>query len=120
MQIKVQRIYDRVKIQGYRILVDRLWPRGISKEEANLDDWWKDIAPSSSLRKWFAHDTDKWEVFCEEYTKELSQNKDKIRNCIDSLPDKDIILLYAAKDPRHTHALFLKQYLEKLLNLNTS
>lgn len=120
MHIKVQRIYDRVKTQGYRILVDRLWPRGISKEEANLDDWWKDIAPSSSLRKWFGHDTDKWKVFCEKYTEELIQNEDKVQNYIASLPNKDIILLYAAKDPDHTHALFLKQYLEKLLNPGAS
>lgn len=75
MDITLQRIYANSGQEGFRVLVDRLWPRGISKTDANLDAWWKDLAPSSELRKWFGHDPEKWKEFRKLYLKELSEHK---------------------------------------------
>ena len=112
--IKLKRIYEPVsKDDGYRILVDRLWPRGISKEKSNLDLWLKDIAPSDSLRKWFGHDPAKWFSFKKKYSAELSKNKESFNRLKNILKkEKDVTLLYAAKDEKHNQALFLKELLE--------
>ncbi len=107
--IKIKRIYDPWNDNdGYRILVDRLWPRGISKESAHIDLWMKEIAPSSELRKWFNHDTKKWDEFTKRYTKELTNNKQMLMD-IKKLEKehKTITLLYGAKDTEHNQAQVL-------------
>nr|WP_239517095.1 DUF488 family protein [Periweissella beninensis] len=119
--IKIQRIYSSNSTQpGYRILIDRLWPRGISKAKANLDDWDKMIAPSNKLRKWFNHDPQKFQKFSEAYRKELAENPEtpkfiaKIRL---KIANGDIILLYSAKDEDHNQAIVLRNYLQEKLNI---
>lgn len=113
--IRIKRIYDQLgDDDGYRILIDRLWPRGISKENAHVDLWLKEIAPSTGLRKWFQHDPAKWEEFGERYRKELSGEKEQL-NRIKELEKKhrQVTLLYAGKDEAHTHALVLLEELNK-------
>lgn len=116
MKISICRIYDSDNIQGYRVLVDRIWPRGISKEVANLDDWWKDLTPSTVLRKWFNHEEKNWDIFRENYMAELDKSKDLAREHLNNLHTEHLILLYAAKTPTHNHALILKDYLEKMVS----
>ncbi|GIT97735.1 DUF488 domain-containing protein [Sulfurovum sp. TSL1] len=114
MNIKIHRIYDDDVPQGYHVLVDRLWPRGVSKDEADLDGHWKDLAPSNDLRKWFDHDPDKWDDFRKKYLKELSKHKKQAKGHLEEVSQETLILLYGAKDKKHTHAHVLKEYLEKL------
>ncbi len=114
-KIFIQHIYADNSPEGYRVLVDRLWPRGISKDRASLDDWWKDIAPSTVLRQWFGHQEDKFDEFRRSYLQELSEHKDKLREHLSEVPDKKLILLYGAKNPTCNHALILKEHLESLL-----
>lgn len=115
MKITIERIYDFPSSKdSYRVLVDRLWPRGISKEEAKLDSWWQDLAPSTDLRKWFNHDPKKWREFRQKYLTELASKHD-IAQAYLSKAEDSIVLLYAAKDTQHTHAIILKEYLETLL-----
>lgn len=115
--IQVQRIYESnsessQENNGIRILVDRLWPRGISKEKANIDLWAKDIAPSTELRKWFNHDESKFIEFKEKYLEELNSN-DYAINFKQEYKNKNIVLLYSAKDKVHNNAVVLKEWLEK-------
>lgn len=106
---KLARIYDEDIPKGKRVLVDRVWPRGISKEDADLDEWLKDIAPSSDLRKWFNHDPDKFSDFKKKYNDELKDN-DAVKELKDM---KDtVVLLYGAKDEKHNHAVVLKEFME--------
>ncbi len=118
MQIMLKRIYDLYdKEDGYRILVDRLWPRGVSKEKAHIDLWLKDISPSTELRKWFGHDPDKWEEFKRKYRKELSKNSSAVSKLTEIANQNTITLLYAAKDTDHNEAKAIKEYIEtKRLN----
>ena len=110
--IKLKRIYDiPAKNDGFRVLVDRLWPRGVSKDKAKIGLWLKDIAPSDNLRTWFAHDPAKWDVFKHKYFKELDSKKaviDEIR----SRAKSGVTLLYAAKDEQHNNAQALKEYIK--------
>lgn len=116
LDFKIKRIYeDPSEDDGYRILVDRLWPRGVSKEDARLDEWLKEIAPSTELRKWFDHDPDKFEDFKKRYETELSEKKVLIDKLTIKAENQPITLLYAAKDETHNHALVLKQFLENHL-----
>ncbi len=115
INVKIHRIYDGDMPRGYHALVDRLWPRGISKEEAALDGHWKDLAPSEDLRKWFGHDPDKWMAFRKKYLDELRGNKDIAKEHLQTVSQKNLVLLYGAKDKEHTHALVLQEYLEKLI-----
>lgn len=109
--IKLKRIYDPVdKKDGYRILVDRLWPRGVSKEEAKLDMWMKDIAPTGELRKWFSHDRKKWPEFEKRYLKELKNKKDQKRFILSKRGY--VTLVYGAKDREFNNAVVIKKYLE--------
>jgi uncharacterized protein YeaO (DUF488 family) len=111
--IKVKRIYDNPKGRnGFRILVDRLWPRGLRKDEVKIDLWQKDIAPSNSLRKWFSHDEKKWNEFKLRYFRELDNNSEALNIILDKARDGSIILLYAAKDERFNNAVVLKEYIE--------
>ena len=96
-----------------RILVDRLWPRGLTKEKANVDLWLPDIAPSTELRKWFAHDPDKWKRFRARYQTEIRNNPDLITVLKQKAREGTITLIYGARDEKHNEALVLKQFLEK-------
>ena len=115
VSIKIERIYDnpRGKDNSFRILVDRLWPRGLSKDKVKFDLWQKDIAPSNSLRKWFGHDEKKWDEFKRRYSKELDKNSDLADTIIDKAKDGSITLLYGAKDEKFNNAVALKEYLEE-------
>ncbi len=116
--IEIKRIYDfnsaerMKKDNSLKILVDRLWPRGISKEKANINLWAKDIAPSTELRKWFNHDENKFNEFKERYFEELNSNDYAIKFKRE-YKNKDIVLLYSAKDNIHNNAVVLKEWLEK-------
>ena len=92
---------------GVRILVDRLWPRGLTKEKAALDLWLKDIAPSTELRKWFAHDPEKWKEFQRRYTAELKSNPDALELLSAEIRNGPVTLLYAAKDQDHNEAVVI-------------
>jgi uncharacterized protein YeaO (DUF488 family) len=115
MNVKVKRVYERpAKDDGSRILVDRLWPRGLSKEKADVDLWLKDIAPSTELRKWFGHDPEKWKSFRGRYETEL-KSKDELVEMLKAKAGKGTItLLYAARDEKHNEALVLKKVLERM------
>ena len=108
--IKIKRAYEKPsKEDGYRILVDRLWPRGITKNKARIDLWLKDISPSDELRKWFSHDPQKWDEFKKRYATEVSKKKELLQKIIDIEKEKrTITLVYAAKDKEHNNAVFLK------------
>jgi uncharacterized protein YeaO (DUF488 family) len=113
--IKIKRVYeDSSKQDGYRILVDRLWPRGVSKEVAGVDLWLKEIGPSTTLRTWFSHDQKKWEGFRRKYFKELESKPDLIAQ-IRTLQknEKVITLLFGAKDELHNQAVALKEFLSE-------
>ncbi len=111
--IKTKRIYDKPEEEdGVRILVDRLWPRGLSKSKARIDEWLKDIAPSTSLRRWFNHDPKKWEIFKHRYGEELERKQEAIERLLQYVEKSPLTLLYAARDDRHNHAEALRAYLE--------
>lgn len=111
--IKLNRIYRTIDDkEAIRILIDRLWPRGIKKEDAQLDFWFKDVAPSPDLRKWFAHEPEKFPEFRERYIQELRNDEvksNKVDEICRLLKDNDIILLFGAKDEVHNHAVVLKE-----------
>jgi len=114
MAIHIKRIYEPdSKTDGYRILVDRLWPRGIKKEDAHIDKWMKEIAPSTELRQWFHHEEGNWAEFRKKYNTELKASPavEELRSCIHE--HKTVTFLYAAKDEEHNHALVLREYMEK-------
>jgi uncharacterized protein YeaO (DUF488 family) len=114
--IQIKRIYkDPVKADGYRILVDRLWPRGVSKEYAKIDLWLKEVTPSDKLRKWYSHDPQKWNEFKKKYKIELTDNLDSLDKIKKLEKEQKIItLLYAAKDEKLTHAIVLQKILEEI------
>lgn len=111
--IQLKRIYDPSKKEdGLRVLVDRLWPRGVSKEKAKLDLWMKEIAPSDSLRKWFGHEPDKWDEFQSRYKKELEEKKELLQELrLLEQKHKIITLLFAAKDTKHNNAVVIQSLL---------
>ena len=113
MDIKIKRIYeDPEKSDGTRILVDRIWPRGVTKEDAKLDDWIKEIAPSTELRKWFDHKEKRYDEFLKKYKKELEDHQDLVSDLLKRTKEKRLTLLYGAKDEEHNQAVVLKEYLE--------
>lgn len=112
--IRIKRVYDPVSPNdGKRILIDRLWPRGIKKEKAKINEWLKDIAPSDTLRKWFGHDPSKWKEFKKRYEQELKDNADLIERIRKEAREGKVTLLFSAKDVEHNNALALKELLEK-------
>ena len=119
IEIEIERIYESPKgndkSNSFRILVDRLWPRGLSKDKVKIDLWQKDIAPiGTSLRKWFSHDEKKWDEFKFRYFEELENNSESINTILNRVKGKkSITLLYGAKDEKFNNALALKEYLEK-------
>ena len=109
MDIKIKRVYEQPdKNDGMRILVDRLWPRGLTKEKAGVDLWLKDIAPSIELRKWFNHDPDKWDKFKKRYLIELKENTEQVWLLKQELEKGVVTLVYGAKDKEHNEALVLQ------------
>lgn len=112
--IKIKRIYeDHSETDGYRILIDRLWPRGVSKEQAKIDLWIKDVAPSNDLRKWYSQNSEKTNQFEEKYKAELERNSTSINKIKKTLCDKKITtLLYASKDKNPIHAIVLREILK--------
>jgi uncharacterized protein YeaO (DUF488 family) len=112
--IKVERIYNNPRGNStFRILVDRLWPRGLSKDKVKVDLWQKDIAPSNSLRKWFSHDETKWDEFKARYFKELEKNAEFVSTIIDRAKEEPVTLLFGAKEEKFNNAMALKEYLEE-------
>ncbi|MGN6603029.1 MAG: DUF488 domain-containing protein [Ginsengibacter sp.] len=113
MSVTVKRIYEAAEKQdGFRILVDRLWPRGVSKEKAGIDLWLKEIAPSTELREWFNHDPAKWKEFQKKYNKELKANDEAVSILKKHMREGKVTLLYSAKDEAHNQAVALKEFIE--------
>ncbi|WP_045224958.1 DUF488 domain-containing protein [Methyloterricola oryzae] len=107
---KIKRVYDLPdRSDGRRILVDRVWPRGLTKEKARIDLWLKDIAPSTELRKWFDHDPERWEDFKDRYLAELRGNHQQIRLLKEELQKGMVTLVYGAKDEEHNQAIVIQE-----------
>jgi uncharacterized protein YeaO (DUF488 family) len=112
MAIRLKRAYEPAKrADGTRVLVDRLWPRGLSKEKARIDHWFKEIAPSTALRKWFGHDPARWERFRERYRRELDGNAGEVDKLRALARRGTVTLVYSAKDEEHNQAVALRDYL---------
>lgn len=122
MELKIERIYTKpADLDGYRILVDRLWPRGISKVNAHLDKWLKEVGPSNDLRKWFGHDVARYPEFKERYLAELTATPayyNSLKAIVqEQLKSQNVILLYGAKDEKHNQAVILQEKLTKDLGI---
>ena len=114
MQIRLKRVYEEPAADdGCRILVERLWPRGLSKETARLDLWAQDVAPSSSLRKWFDHDPDKWPEFKARYFAELDARSDAVDPVRERVRETQVTFVFASREERFNNAAALKEYLEQ-------
>lgn len=110
--VKIKRIYEaKDEKDGKRVLVDRLWPRGLTKEKASVDLWLKEVAPSTELRKWFGHDPSKWKEFKTRYAAELKEDNEAFNQLIKLKKEGTLTLLYAAKDEEHNEAKVLKELL---------
>ena len=112
--IRLKRVYEKPsRGDGMRILVDRLWPRGLTRERAAVDLWLKDVAPSTELRKWFNHDPAKWEEFQLRYRKELQENKDPLELLNQECKKHAVTLVFGARDQEHNEAIVLKKIIEE-------
>mgnify|MGYP000190909177 CR=1 FL=1 len=119
MDIQTKRIYELSDpSDGTRVLVDGMWPRGVSKDKANIDLWLKEIAPSNRLRKWFSHDPDKWETFQNDYFQELENKPETVHILIKKIREGPVTLVYAAKDKNYNNAVALKNYLQSFTGNN--
>lgn len=113
--IKTKRVYEKAeRTDGVRLLIDRLWPRGIKKEELKVDEWMREIAPSDSLRRWFSHDPSKWEEFKRRYWDEV-KGKEEFRRLLQLVKEKDVTLVFSSKETRYNNATALKEFIEKSL-----
>jgi uncharacterized protein YeaO (DUF488 family) len=114
MEIRLKRAYDPpAPDDGRRVLVDRIWPRGIARDDLRIEAWLKDLAPSPGLRKWFGHDPDRWQKFKERYARELDQRRpDALAQLVELTKAGRITLVFGAKDTQHNNAVALKEYLE--------
>jgi len=117
-RVSIKRAYEEPEpSDGYRVLVDRLWPRGVKKEQLRLDEWAKDLAPSPDLRKWFGHDPARWEEFRKRYREELSSSER--REIVTTLADRShsghVTLVYGARDEEHNDAAVVREVLEGML-----
>jgi uncharacterized protein YeaO (DUF488 family) len=116
MPIRLKRAYyPPAKEDGYRVLVDRVWPRGVTKERLRIDAWLKDLAPSTALRTWFGHDPTRWVAFRQRYAGELRGQPEALEHLVEQAKQGRVTLVYAAKDPDHNNAVALKLYLEQNL-----
>jgi uncharacterized protein YeaO (DUF488 family) len=112
--IHLKRAYEEPsKDDGTRILVERLWPRGVSKDKAAIDLWLKEVAPSTELRKWYGHDPDKWEEFRRRYSAELDERREALDDLERRLKEGPVTFVFAARDEEHNSAVVLKEYLER-------
>jgi uncharacterized protein YeaO (DUF488 family) len=112
--LRIKRVYEEAQASdGVRFLVERLWPRGIKKEELKMKDWLKDAAPSPDLRRWYAHDVDKWQEFQRRYRAELKANPKAWQPIVEAAKRGEVTLLYSARDIEHNSALVLKAFLEE-------
>ena len=112
MEIRVKRVYEApAETDGQRILVDRIWPRGVSKERAALDVWMKEVAPSDELRRWFGHDRSRWQEFQQRYAAELEARPDLVKELLSIARERPVTLLYSARDATHNQAVALAAYL---------
>ena len=115
MKIALKRVYEKASpADGYRVLVDRLWPRGMSKANAHLDEWLKCLAPSEELRKWFGHDPARWGEFRMRYVSELKHHREQLRALAATARKKPVTLVFAARDEERNNAVVIKQYLQML------
>jgi uncharacterized protein YeaO (DUF488 family) len=117
--IQIRRAYEAPGADdGFRVLVDRLWPRGLSKEKFKFDLWCKDLAPTSTLRTWFGHNVDRWQGFCESYEQELRtpEQQELMRDVAAQATQSTITLVYGAKDTEHNQAVVLATEMDRLLN----
>ena len=116
MSIKLKRAYERpTSSDGYRVLVDRIWPRGISKDKAKLDQWIKEVAPSDDLRKWFHEEPiGRWSEFRRRYMADLKRHRDEMRMLARRAMNENVTLLYSSSDEKHNNAVVIKQYLKML------
>jgi uncharacterized protein YeaO (DUF488 family) len=113
--IKLKRVYDIYEeSDGYRMLVDRLWPRGVSKAKGKIDEWVKEVAPSNLLRKWFSHDESKWPEFKRLYFEELQTKEVLVHAIMEKQARHTVTFVYAAKDETHNNAVALKEYIENI------
>ena len=111
--IQIKRVYDdKSDDDGYRVFVDRLWPRGVSKEDAHFDEWIKELAPSTELRKWFNHKPERFDEFSKRYRKELKEQDEKLDELRDIAKTKKVTLLYAAKDIEINNAVVIRDVLK--------
>ena len=115
MLLGIKRIYDKAEVtDGKRVLVDRLWPRGVKKSTSNVDEWMKEIAPSNELRKWFSHDPEKWEEFKKKYRDEIIQTK-AFKELLESIKESDVTLVYSSKEAEHNNAVALAEFIKEKL-----
>ncbi len=118
-RIRVKRIYRAVRVSdGSRVLVDRLWPRGLAKDRVRLHSWCKEIAPSDELRRWYHANPDAWQEFTARYREELSHKDDLVRELAGLAADGVVTLLYASKEEEHNNAIVLRDYLRQILEKN--
>ncbi|AWN75139.1 DUF488 domain-containing protein [Legionella anisa] len=111
-KIKIKRIYETPdSADGYRILVDRLWPRGVKKETAAIDLWLKEVSPSNELRQWFNHEPDKWQEFQKRYAQELTEKQEQLATITTHAKNQTVTLLYSAKDAKHNNAQALLEFI---------
>lgn len=114
--VRIKRIHEKPSLDdGYRILVDRLWPRGFTKVRAKVDLWLKDIAPSDALRKWFSHDPAKWVEFMQRYFKELEDKQEAVSQITAKIKEGQVTLLYGAKDKEINNAVVLQEFIKAKL-----
>jgi uncharacterized protein YeaO (DUF488 family) len=114
MQIELKRAYDPpAPGDGRRVLVDRIWPRGIARDDLRIDAWLKELAPSPELRKWFGHDPERWQEFKARYARELDERPDALAQLVEMAKAGRVTLLFGAKDTEHNNAVALKDYLER-------
>jgi uncharacterized protein YeaO (DUF488 family) len=115
MEIKIKRAYERPSsTDGFRILVDRLWPRGISKDKAKVEFWPKELAPSTELRRWYGHNPEKWSEFKSLYAAELSGNQELLNKLMEYVRKGTVTFVYSSKEQRLNNAIALKEYVESL------
>ncbi|MBU2753441.1 DUF488 family protein [Acidithiobacillus sp. CV18-2] len=113
-KIETRRVYECPLPSGYRVLAERLWPRGLRKSDLDLAAWPKDLAPSTELRQWFGHDPERWEEFRQRYWEELQSHRDIARQLLEDAKSQPILLLYAAHDQEHNGALVLRDFLRQI------
>jgi uncharacterized protein YeaO (DUF488 family) len=114
VSIRLKRVYEKpARTDGRRVLVDRIWPRGLTKQKAQIDEWLKEIAPSTKLRKWFGHDPDRWEEFKKRYADELDDRREPVERLARESKKRTLTLLFGAKDMERNNAVALKQYIER-------